>query len=790
MLQISRAPDTPLLLAFSAMTAPYPAPPYVPQIRLYQEWLAKHRGLRFENYDALWRWSTTDLEAFWQSIWDYFGLQSPTPHERVCDGAAMPYTRWFKGAQVNYAQQVMRHVQPAHAAGLPALISHDETSLGQCDARELSWPELQRKVAALALHLREQGVQPGDRVAAYLPNIPEAMVAFLATVSIGGVWSICAPDMGTQAVLDRFRQIEPKVLIACDGVRYGGRALDRRGVVGELMAALPTVRHLVLHEVLGKSADATQIIANEISLTRATARNDAELSAFEPRWLPFDHPLWIVYSSGTTGLPKPIVHGHGGTVIVALALKVLHNDVGCSYAPNSLGERYHWYSSTGWVMWNAQMSGLLNGTTCCIFDGNPAGCTVDQSGQKVPPDWSTLWRFAADVGATFFGAGAAFFANCQKASLDLSTCGDLRQVRALGTTGSPLSIDAQHWGTEQFQKIHAPGAAPETWIPASAGMTGTGSAAYEVPSVGVSMSTAGPPQGARAPSGGSERHEAASVGVSMSTAGPPQGARAPSGGSERHEVRERGGDIWWCNISGGTDFAGAFIGGNRELPQVPGQMQCRLLGCAVEAWDEQGQPVIDAVGELVCVQPIPSMPLYFWGDSGHQRYLSSYFDMYPGVWRHGDWLKVTPDGGCIIYGRSDATINRHGLRMGTSELYSAVEALPEVMDSMVVDLEYLGRESYMPLFVVLREGLTLDAALQSRIAQAIRTALSPRFVPNEMFQVAEIPRTLSGKKQELPIKKLLLGQPLEKVVNREAMANPGCLDWYVALARAREGQGA
>ena len=698
--------------------------PYIPQITLYRQWLARERGLSFDNYDALWRWSTTDLDAFWQSAWDYFDLQSPTPHTRVCDGVAMPHTRWFTGAQVNYARQVMRHVAPAAAAGLPAIVSHNEDSLGQRDASELSWPQLQQQVAALALHLRAQGVQPGDRVAAYLPNIPEAMVAFLATVSIGGVWSICAPDMGTQAVLDRFKQIEPRVLIACDGVRYGGRALDRSAVVTELLAALPTVQHVLVHRA-GLS-NTTETIANYLDLARATARNDLEVVQFEPLWLPFDHPLWIVYSSGTTGLPKPIVHGHGGTVIVALALKVLHNDIGSSYADNSLRERYHWYSSTGWVMWNAQMSGLLNGTTCCIYDGNPAGRTVDEAGNKLAPDWGTLWRFGADVGATFFGAGAAFFANCQKAGLDLSACGELRQVRALGTTGSPLSSDAQNWGTHQFRALHA--------------------------TVEVSKN--------------------ASVGAQFS-AGPPQGKLAS--------------DIWWCNISGGTDFAGAFIGGNRELPQVPGEMQCRLLGCAVEAWNEQGEPVIGEVGELVCSQPMPSMPLYFWGDAGHQRYLSSYFDMYPGVWRHGDWLKVGSNGGCIIYGRSDATINRHGLRMGTSELYSAVEALPEVLDSMVVDLEYLGRDSYMPLFVVLRDGMTLDAAMHKRLVDAIKTALSPRFIPNEIFQVAEIPRTLSGKKQELPIKKLLLGQPLEKVVNREAMANPACLDWYVALAARRAG---
>ena len=685
------------------------APTFVPQIRLYQNWLREQRGLTFDSYDALWRWSTSDLGAFWQSVWDYFDLHSPTRHSVVCDGAPMPATRWFVGAQFNYAHQVLRHVEAAHAAGFSAIISHNEKSLGAAPAQHLSWPELRRQVASLALHLQAQGVQPGDRVAAYLPNIAQAMVAFLATVSIGGVWSICAPDMGTNAVLDRFKQIEPKVLIACDGVTYGGRDFDRTAVVAELCAALPSVRHVILQDNLGVATDAIKNIANCVDFTVATARNDELTLAFKPLWLPFDHPLWIVYSSGTTGLPKPIVHGHGGTVIVALALKGLHNDVGCSYHPNSWGERFHWYSSTGWVMWNAQLSGLLSGTTCCIFDGNPGGSTVDAAGNKVAPDWTTLWRFAAEVGVTFFGAGAAFYGNCLKADVDLRTCGDLSRVRALGSTGSPLSAEAQAWGTEQFQKL-------------------------------------------------------------------------PS-------VAERGGDIWWCNISGGTDFAGAFIGGNRELPQVSGEMQCRLMGCAVQAWNEQGQPVIDEVGELVCTQPIPSMALYFWGDEGNKRYLSSYFDMYPGVWRHGDWLKVGRHGGCIIYGRSDATINRHGLRMGTSELYSAVEALPDVLDSMVVDLEYLGRESYMPLFVVLREGVTLNEAVRTQINDAIKTALSPRFVPNEIFQVAEIPRTLSGKKQELPIKKLLLGQPLEKVVNREAMANPACLAWYEALAQTRQRAG-
>ena len=683
------------------------APPYIPQIRLYQDWLRDRHGLVFDSYDALWRWSTTELDAFWQSIWEYFDLQSPTPHSAALDQNVMPGARWFPGAQVNYARQVLRHVDAAHAAGLPAIVSGNEKG----HRRELTWPELRRQVASLALHLRAQGVQPGDRVAAYLPNIPETLVAFLATVSIGGVWSVCAPDMGTAAVLDRFRQIAPTVLIACDGVTHGGRDHDRLGVLAALRQALPSVRHTLL---LG-NLDPMASVAGCAGWTSATARNDAETEAFEPLWLGFDHPLWIVYSSGTTGLPKPIVHGHGGMVLVQMQLGTLHNDVGCSYQSNSFGERYHWYSSTGWVMWNAQLAGLLGGTTCVIFDGNPGGA-------KDRPDWTTLWRFAADTGVTFFGAGAAFYASCMKAGIAPAACGDLRRIRVLGSTGSPLSAEVQQWGSAFM----------------------------------------------------------ADAGVD---------------------------DIWWCNISGGTDFAGAFIGGHRQLPQTPGKMQCRLLGAAVEAWDERGRPVIGEVGELVCTQPIPSMPLSLWGDDSGARLLASYFDMYPpghgrrpgggdagpelgAVWRHGDWLKIDPgtEGGCVIYGRSDATINRHGLRMGTSELYSAIEALPEVLDSLVVDLEYLGRASYMPLFVVLGGGAVLDDAMRAKLNDAVRTALSPRFVPDDILQVAEIPRTLSGKKQELPIKKLLLGQPLEKVLNRDAMANPHCLDWYVGFAQQRLAQ--
>ncbi|MBR0695536.1 acetoacetate--CoA ligase [Bradyrhizobium lablabi] len=669
--------------------------PYIPQMALYRQWLNETRSLSFANFDEMRRWSVTDIDSFWQSIWDYFDLRSPTPHSAVLADRKMPGAVWFPGASVNYARQVLRHVEPAHAAGLPAIVSSGE------DGRlsETSWPELRRKVAALALHLRAQGVRSGDRVAAYLPNIPEAIIALLATASIGAVWSLCAPDMAAPAVIDRFKQIEPKILIASDAVTYAGRRHDRRPVIDELRRALPTVKHVILHADTASPSD--PLLSNILSA------NGHEIDAFEPEWLPFDHPLWVVYSSGTTGLPKPIVHGHGGVIVVSLPLSTLHNDIGCSYQKNSFGERFHWYSSTGWIMWNCQANGLLNGTTCCIFDGSPGG-------SKDKPDWTTLWRFVSNAGATFFGAGAAFFASCAKAEIDLANAGDLSRLRTLGSTGSPLSGDTQAWFNDRFAALSKT----------------NGSAAQA--------------------------------------------------------------EMWWANISGGTDFAGAFIGGNRELPQTPGSMQCRLLGCAVDAFNEQGRAVIDEVGELVCTEPLPSMPLRFWNDPGDARYRASYFETYPDnfdasgrgpVWRHGDWLKINPDGSCVIYGRSDATINRHGLRMGTSELYSAIEALPEVLDSMVVDLEYLGRDSYMPLFVVLRDGIALDAVMKAKINKAIEAGLSRRFLPNDIFAVTEIPRTLSGKKQELPIKKLLLGQPLEKVINKDAMANPGCLDWYLDFAK-------
>lgn len=634
------------------------------RMRHYMDWLARERGRNFQDYDALWRWSVSDIEAFWASLWDYFAIKAHKPYDRILGRRSMPGAEWFTGAEINYADQVFRHEN----ANRPAILYASETAALQ----EMSWQELRARTGAVAAHLRRIGVRRGDRVVAYAPNTPETIIAFLAVISIGAVWSVCSPDMGLNAVLDRFRQIEPVALFAVPSANYNGKPIDKGDVLVQLVAELPSVKNLIL--MPGSTGHALPDRV-QVALWDAVIAQPAELK-IEP--VPFDHPLWVVYSSGTTGLPKPIVHGHGGILMVILMMMALHNEIG----PDDV---FHWYSSTGWIMWNAQVSGLLVGATIAIYDGSPSW-----------PDWNRLWQFAGEVKASFFGAGAAFYANCQKAGVEPRKVADLSALRTVGSTGSPLSEESYAWIYDQLGK-----------------------------------------------------------------------------------------DIWLTPISGGTDFAGAFVAGCVLLPVYAGEMQVRCLGADIQAFDDHGKPLENEVGELVCVAPIPSMPLFLWNDPDGKRYHDSYFDMYPGIWRHGDWIRITPRGGAIIYGRSDATINRYGLRLGTSEIYRAVEELPEILDSLVVDLEYLGRDSYMPLFVVLRPGLTLDAALKDRINQAIRKAVSARFVPNDIFQVAEVPRTLSGKKLEVPVKKILLGQAAEKVSNPGTMANPGSLAWFVDFAKRR-----
>ena len=635
------------------------------RLTAFMRWLALERGVRCADYESLWRWSVTDLEGFWSALADWLELPS-TPRGRALALETMPGARWFPGVELNYLEQVFRHA----TAERPAVIAGDETGA----RRELSWAELRRQVAALAETLRGMGVGCGDRVAAYLPNIAETVVAFLATASIGAIWSLCAPEMGGRAVLERFRQIAPKVLIAVDGYRYAGKLHARARQLGELLAELPSVRHLVLLAHLDPCVDHTQF-DNAVCWTAATAGQ----RALQPQRVPFDHPLWIVYSSGTTGLPKPIVHSHGGVMFEHAKLTTLHLDLGPQ-------DRFHWYSSAGWMMWNVQVAGLLCGATICLYDGSP-----------VHADPAALWRFVGAERVTFFGAGAALFQAAEKAALEPARGIDLTALRAIGSTGSPLAPESYRW-------IHA-------------------------------------------------------------------------------HVRP---DVWINPISGGTDIVSAFVGGVPVLPVYAGEMQCRCLAAHIEAYDEAGVAQLDQLGELVCTRPMPSMPVCFWNDAGERRYRESYFDVFPGIWRHGDWIRITPRGGAVIYGRSDATINRQGVRMGTSELYRTVEELPEVLDSLVVDLEYLGRPSYMPLFVVLRAGETLSGALRERIRRRIRESLSARHVPDELFAVPAIPRTLSGKKLELPIKRLLLGQPLEQSVHPDTLANPESLLWFGEFARRRQ----
>jgi acetoacetyl-CoA synthetase len=628
----------------------------------YMQWLEREKGLRFETREELWRWSVSQLEDFWASLWEFFKVLAVQPYTMVLQERTMPGARWFPGALLNYAEHVFRNAVPEK----PALIFRSERH----PLVTVTWDELAQKVGALAQALRKSGVRPGDRVVAYMPNIPETLMAFLACASIGAVWSSCSPDFGMKSVIDRFQQIEPKVLFAVDGYQYGGKIFDRRPIVAELQQALPTLERTVLFPYLFEHYDPQGLI-NTVAWDEMLAEPARLL--FE--YVPFDHPLWVLYSSGTTGLPKPIVQGQGGILLEHLKEVSLEKNM-------TVDDRFFWFTTTGWMMWNLLMGGLLAGATVLLYDGSPAY-----------PDMGMLWQFAADSGMTIFGTSAGYITACMKAGVEPGRDYDLSKLHTIGSTGSPLPPEGFQWIYEHVKR-----------------------------------------------------------------------------------------DLWLASVSGGTDVCSAFVGGSVLLPVYAGELQCRALGAKVEAFDEQGQSVIDEVGELVISEPMPSMPLFFWNDPDYQRYRESYFSTYPGIWRHGDWIKITPAGSAVIYGRSDSTINRQGIRMGSSEIYRVVEGIPEVLDSLIVGVELPHGKYYMPLFVVLREGIELNEDLKRRIKDSLRSSISPHHVPDEILSIPDVPRTLSGKKLEVPIKKLLMGIPIEKAVSMDAMSNPQSIHYFSDVA--------
>lgn len=641
-----------------------PSPEIIQNANLthYMAWLARHRALHFDNYADLWRWSVDNVGDFWQTLWDYFAIRASQPPQTALAERVMPGARWFPGARLNYAENFFAR----QWADRPAIYYKAEDE----PLQTLGWDEIARQTAVLAQALRQMGVQPGDRVVAYMPHIPQTIIALFAVASIGAIWSSCSPDFGSRSVLDRFQQIEPKVLIAVDGYRYGGKLFDRRTTVAELQAGLPTLQHTILVPLPGRelAADSTHHSVHNWDMLLAQPQTVPLTFA----QLPFDHPLWVLYSSGTTGKPKPIVQGHGGILLEHLKMAVLHLDL-------KPGDRFFWFTSTGWMMWNFLVGGLLAGAAIVVYNGSPGYPTMD-----------ALWQLAEEAGITYFGASAAYVSACAKAGIRPNQAHNLRAIKAFGSTGSPLSVENFAWVYENVNP-----------------------------------------------------------------------------------------DLALESVSGGTDVCTAFVGGCRLLPIYAGEIQGACLGAKVQAFNKAGEPVLNEVGELVITEPMPSMPLYFWQDERGERYRESYFATYPGVWRHGDWVKFNERGGCVIYGRSDATINRQGIRMGTSEIYRAVEALDEVLDSMVVDLELLGRESYMPLFVVLRPGAVLDDELRQRIREKIRQDISPRHLPDEIIAVPEIPYTLSGKKMELPVRRILLGHDPHHVANPGAMRNPDAIVFFV-----------
>ncbi|MEU4421850.1 acetoacetate--CoA ligase [Actinoplanes sp. NPDC024001] len=624
------------------------------RIGRYLAWLEQERGLSFADYPALWEWSVTDLPGFWQSIWDYFGVVAHDQPTAVLGESAMPGATWFPGATLNYAENVLR---------MPGRADDEAVVLAYSQSREpvrLTARQLRDQVRRVRAGLKARGVGKGDRVAAYAPNIPETYVLMLATASLGAIFSSCAPEFGARSVIDRWSQIEPKVLVATDGYRYGNKDIDRGPEISAIRAAIPSIEHVVTIGYLDAGGGDWHELDGDEPLT------------FEP--VPFDHPLYVLYSSGTTGLPKPIVHGHGGILLEHLKALALHHDLG----PD---DRFFWFTTTGWMMWNYLASGPAVGAAIVLFDGNPGW-----------PDLGALWDLADTAGITYFGTSAPFLMACRKAGLKPG-----KRLKGVGSTGAPLPPEGYAW-------------------------------VYEA------------------------------VGT----------------------------DLQLLSLSGGTDVCTGFVGGAPLLPVRAGVIACRMLGARVEAFDGAGKPVLGELGELVITAPMPSMPVGFWNDPDGTRFREAYFDVFPGVWRHGDWITIGEDGSCVITGRSDATLNRGGVRLGTAEFYSVVESLPEVADSLVVHLDKPDDPNgELLLFVVLTEGAELDDALRGRIARELRAALSPRHVPDVAYQVRALPRTLSGKKLEVPVKRILTGTPVDRAAATGALANPDSLHAFADLARER-----
>ncbi|RYG74218.1 acetoacetate--CoA ligase [Lentibacillus lipolyticus] len=631
----------------------------------YMHWLKEHKNKHFDNYHTLWKWSVEELEDFWTSIWEYFDIQAKQPYKTVLTSHEMPGAKWFPEATINYAEHIFRNRDDEE----PAIIHASELR----GTEEVTWQQLYRDTSAMQQTMKQLGVTKGDRVVAYVANTYESIVAFLATASLGAIWSSASPEFGTQSVIDRFKQIEPKVMVTVDGYRYSGKDFDRTSVVESIQSELPGLEATIVIPYLSENPDISR-------LKNTTFWEDAISTpgTLTYEYVSFNDPLWVLFSSGTTGRPKPIVQSQGGILLEHLKALTFHADLG-------KGDRFFWFTTTGWMMWNFLVGGLLTGSTIILYDGNPGY-----------PDKKMLWQFAQDTKMTVFGTSASFITGCMKDGLEPGKEFDLTRLESISSTGSPLPPEGFQW-------------------------------CYD-------------------------------------------------------NVKE---DLWIASASGGTDVCTAFILGAPILPVYAGELQCRGLGAKIESFDDNAKPQIEEVGELVLTEPFPSMPIYFWNDPNGSRLHDSYFDVFPGIWRHGDYLKITNRHTCVIYGRSDATINRGGIRIGTSEIYRAVDHVSEVNDSLIVDVPKGDGDSYTPLFVQMKDGKELTEDVKKTIKHQIRTQCSPRHVPSGIYQVPDLPKTLNGKKLEIPIKKILVGKPVDDVVNKGSLSNQDALGYFVQFAEER-----